>query len=78
MLALPHQHRSMAPAPLPPSKGMHRTVRPYLPYISPYPAYISPISCLQGHAPHGVRTITQPEPYPYPYPHPHPYPYPYP
>ena len=27
MLALPHQHRSMAPAPLPSSKGMHRTVR---------------------------------------------------
>jgi len=27
MLALPHQHRNMAPAPLPPSKGMHRTVR---------------------------------------------------
>ena len=27
MLALPHQHHNMAPAPLPPAKGMHRTVR---------------------------------------------------
>ena len=27
MLALPHQHHNMAPAPLPSSKGMHRTVR---------------------------------------------------
>jgi endo-1,3(4)-beta-glucanase len=49
MLAMPHHHASLQPAPLPPSKGMHRTVRGAalavvgtrwkLAYTAPLPAF---------------------------------------